>query len=90
MQGETHGEQSRYKITADKFEISEIRFEDQGMILCRAENLFGDREAGVKLIVFGKFFSIVIKLLRILSRFLFLLVFVAKTIISGPYKNTTS
>ena len=56
VQGKTHGEQSRYKITADKFEISEVRFEDQGMITCRAENLFGVREAGVKLIVFGKIF----------------------------------
>ena len=56
VEGKTHGEQSRYKITADKFEISEVRFEDHGMITCRAENLFGVREAGVKLIIFGKFF----------------------------------
>ena len=62
VQGETHEEQSRYKITADKFEIGAVRFEDQGMITCRAENLFGVRETAVKLIVFGKFFSLVINL----------------------------
>ena len=55
LQGKAHGEQSGYKITAEMFEINEVRFEDQGMITCRAENLFGVREAGVKLIVFGKF-----------------------------------
>ena len=32
----------------------EVRFEDQGMITCRAENVFGVRVAQVKLIVFGE------------------------------------
>ena len=37
------------------FEITEARFEDQGMITCQAENVFGTRVALVKLIVFGEF-----------------------------------
>ena len=37
------------------FEIAEVRFEDQGMITCQAENVFGTREAQVKFIVFGEF-----------------------------------
>ena len=36
------------------FEIIDVRFEDQGMIACQAENVFGTRVAHVKLIVFGE------------------------------------
>ena len=36
----------------------QVRFEDQGKITCHAENVFGVREAHVKLIVFGKFVSL--------------------------------
>jgi len=53
VQGRNHTNQSRYKIAADKFEIREVRFEDQGTITCRAENVFGVQEAKVKLVVFG-------------------------------------
>ena len=55
VQGRKIEDQGRYKITADKFEISEVRFEDQGMITCRAENLFGVRETKVELTVLGQF-----------------------------------
>ena len=55
VQGRNHGNQRRYKITADKFKIREVRFEDQGIITCRAENLFGLQEINVKLVVLGEF-----------------------------------
>jgi len=53
LQGGNHGNQSRFKLTNETFEITEVRFEDQGMITCQAENMFGTRVAQVKLIVFG-------------------------------------
>jgi len=53
FQGENHGNQSRFKITDKTFEIAGARFEDQGMITCQAENVFGIRVAQVELIVFG-------------------------------------
>ena len=53
--GGTHYNQSRFKFTDETFEIAEVRFEDQGMITCQAENVFGTRVAQVKLIVFGEF-----------------------------------
>ena len=55
LQSGTHYNQSRLKFTDKTFEISEVRFEDQGMITCQAKNVFGTREAQVKLIVFGEF-----------------------------------
>jgi len=55
VQGRHHGDQSRYKSTADKFEIREVRFEDQGTITCRAENVFGVREVKVELTILGEF-----------------------------------
>ena len=56
LQSGTHYNQSRFNSLTDKtFEIEEVRFEDQGMITCQAENLFGTRVAQVKLIVFGEF-----------------------------------
>ena len=55
VQGRKFEDQGRYKTTADKFEIKEVRFEDQGMITCRAENLFGVREAKVELTILGEF-----------------------------------
>ena len=33
----------------------EVRFEDQGIITCQAENVFGTRVARLRLIVFGEF-----------------------------------
>lgn len=55
VQDKNHGNQSRYTITADQFEIREVRFEDQGIITCQAENLFGVQETKVELVVFGEF-----------------------------------
>ena len=55
LQGVKHHNQSRFKYTDELFEIMEARFEDQGMITCQAENVFGTRVARVKLIVFGEF-----------------------------------
>lgn len=55
VRDKNHGDQSRYTITADQIEIREVRFEDQGIITCRAENLFGIQETKVNLIVFGEF-----------------------------------
>ena len=55
LQGRNHGNQSRFKLTDETFEIMEVRFEDQGMITCQAENVFGTRVTQVKLIVFGEF-----------------------------------
>ena len=55
VRDKNHGNQSQYTITSDQFEIKEVRFEDQGIITCRAENLFGVQETKVELIVFGEF-----------------------------------
>ena len=55
LQSGTHYNQSRFNFTDKTFEIAEVRFEDQGMITCQAENVFGTRVAQVKLIVFGEF-----------------------------------
>ena len=55
VQGRNHEDESRYKITADRFEIRDVRFEDQGTITCRAENVFGVREIKVELTILGEF-----------------------------------
>ena len=57
VQGKNGGDQSRHTITADQFAIREVRFEDQGIITCRAENVFGFQDTKVELIVFGEFIS---------------------------------
>lgn len=57
VQGKNGGDQSRHTITADQFAIREVRFEDQGIITCRAENVFGFQDTKVELIVFGEFNS---------------------------------
>lgn len=51
------GDQSHHTITADQFAIREVRFEDQGIITCRAENVFGFQEAKFEIIVIGEFIS---------------------------------
>ncbi|KAM7427694.1 hypothetical protein ABFA07_021217 [Porites harrisoni] len=53
LQDKNHENQTRYKVTADKFEIDDVHFEDEGVINCRAENLFGVQEAKVELTVLG-------------------------------------
>lgn len=54
MQGKNHGNQTRFKTTLDKFDIDDVRFEDEGVITCRAENVFGVQETKVELTVLGE------------------------------------
>ncbi|XP_068679584.1 immunoglobulin superfamily DCC subclass member 3-like [Montipora foliosa] len=53
MHGQDYRDRSRFNITDKIFEIRAARFEDQGMITCRAENLFGIQETKVDLVVLG-------------------------------------
>ena len=54
-----HENQSRVNSTGDdKFELKNVRFEDEGVIACRAENLFGVQETEVELTVLGEFLTI--------------------------------
>ncbi|XP_068679572.1 uncharacterized protein [Montipora foliosa] len=53
VHGRDYGDKSRFNITDKIFEIRGVRFEDQGMITCRAENLFGIQETKVDLVVLG-------------------------------------
>ncbi|CAH3160376.1 unnamed protein product [Porites lobata] len=49
-----HENESRVNSTGDeKFELNYIRFEDEGVITCRAENVFGVQETEVELTVLG-------------------------------------
>ena len=49
-----HGNQSRVNSTDDdEFELKNVRFEDEGVISCRAENLFGVQETEVELTILG-------------------------------------
>ena len=54
VHGRDYGDKSRFNITDKIFEIRGVRFEDQGMITCRAENLFGIQETKVDLVVLGE------------------------------------
>ena len=54
MQGKNRGNQTRFKTTLDKFDIDDVRFEDEGVITCRAENVFGAQETKVELTVLGE------------------------------------
>ena len=53
-------ESSRLTITNDKFEIRGIRFEDQGLITCTAQNVFGVQETQTELVVLGEFLFILV------------------------------
>jgi len=55
MQGKNHQNQTRFKNAADKFVMDDVRFEDEGVITCRAENVFGVQETKVELTVLGEF-----------------------------------
>ena len=56
-----HENESRVNSTGDeKFELNYIRFEDEGVITCRAENVFGVQETEVEVTVLGKFIIITI------------------------------
>lgn len=55
MQGTSYQNQTRFKIAADKFVMDDVRFEDEGVITGRAENVFGVEETKVELTVLGEF-----------------------------------
>ena len=55
MQGTSYQNQTLFKIAADKFVMDDVRFEDEGVITCRAENVFGVEETKVELTVLGEF-----------------------------------
>ena len=42
------------KSTENKFEIKNVRFEDEGVITYRAENVFGAQENEIELTVLGE------------------------------------
>ena len=43
----------RFRILDDKFEMDNVRFEDEGLITCHAENMFGVEVSKVNLTVLG-------------------------------------
>ena len=55
MQGKSYQNQTRFKIATDNFVMDDVRFEDEGVITCRAENVFGVEETKVELTVLGEF-----------------------------------
>ena len=54
MKTKTQENQTRFMILADKFEMSDVRFEDEGVITSRAENMFGVQVTEVKITVKGE------------------------------------
>ena len=54
MKTKTQENQTRFRILADKFEMSDVRFEDEGVITSRAENMFGIQVTEVKITVKGE------------------------------------
>ena len=54
MQSKNHGNQTRFKTTVDKFVMDDVRFEDEGVITCLTENVFGVQETKVELTVLGE------------------------------------
>ena len=55
MQGKSYQNQTRFKTAAEKFVMDDVRFEDEGVITCRAENVFGVEETKVELTVLGNY-----------------------------------
>ena len=45
---------ARFRILDDKFEMDNVRFEDEGLITCHAENMFGVEVSKVNLTVLGE------------------------------------
>ena len=66
-------ERSRLTITNDRFEIRGVHFEDQGLITCTAQNLFGVQETEAELVVLGEFLFILVYLVENCCLRLFLL-----------------
>lgn len=54
IRNKTQGNKRRVNITGNKFEIKSVRFEDKGVITCRAENVFGVQENEIELTVLGE------------------------------------
>ena len=54
MKTKTEENQTRFRILADKFEMDNVRFEDQGVITSRAENMFGVQVIETKITVKGE------------------------------------
>ena len=54
MKTKTQENQTRFRVPADKFEMSDVRFEDEGLITSRAENMFGIQVTEVKITVKGE------------------------------------
>ena len=55
MKTKTQENQTRFRVLADKFEMSDVRFEDEGVITGRAENMFGIQVTEVKITVKGEY-----------------------------------
>ncbi|XP_073256827.1 protogenin A-like isoform X2 [Porites lutea] len=53
MKTKTQENQTRFTVLADKFEMSDVRFADEGVITSRAENMFGIQVTEVKITVRG-------------------------------------
>ena len=53
MQGKSRESPARFRILDDKFEMDNVRFEDEGLITCHAENMFGVEVSKVNLTVLG-------------------------------------
>ena len=45
---------ARFRILDDKFEMDNVRFEDEGLITCHAENMFGVEVSKLNLTVLGE------------------------------------
>ena len=54
LKTKTEENQTRFRILADKFEMDKVRFEDQGVITSRAENMFGVQVIETKITVKGE------------------------------------
>ena len=55
MKTKTQENQTRFRVLADKFEMSDVRFEDEGVITSRVENMFGIQVTEVKITVKGEY-----------------------------------
>ena len=54
MKTKTQENQTRFRVLADKFEMTDVRFEDEGVITSRAENMFGIQVTEVNITVKGE------------------------------------
>ena len=53
LKTETEENRTRFRILADKFEMDNVRFEDEEVITNRAENMFGIQVTQLKITVKG-------------------------------------